>query len=69
MIVLGGYNDIRNSYSFACSSQVNGVFRLSFQERKMELLFGYGVFRGEFKLRFRITVEYLVDERKINASL
>lgn len=44
-------------------------FRLSFQGRKMELLFGYGVFRGEFKLRFRITGEYLVDERKINASL
>ena len=34
---------------------INGVFRLSFRERKMELPFGYGVFRGEFKLRFRIT--------------
>lgn len=48
---------------------INGVFRLSFRERKMELPFGYGVFRGEFKLRFRITWRVSVDERKINASL
>ena len=35
----------------------------------MELLSGMVFSEAKFKLRFRITGEYLVDERKINTSL